>query len=95
MSADPTISGASAAVPAAAADAAAAVEAGNGASGDGDVYMAGGGGEAGVWEAENRLDAEYDASGETSAYEPHTMSIEVSSPADESQNNTPGKWVIL
>lgn len=74
VSADPTVSGASAAVPAAAADAAAAVEA---ASGDGDVYMANGESGPGVWEVENLLDAEYDVSGESAAYEPHTMSIEV------------------
>lgn len=39
--------------------------------------MANGASSPGVWEAENLLDAVYDASGESAAYEPHTMSIEV------------------
>ena len=75
VSADPAASGTLAAVPRAAAEAAATDDLGN--SGDGDVYMANGASSPGVWEAENLLDAEYDASGGSAAYEPHTMSIEV------------------
>lgn len=81
MSADPSISGASAALPSAAADVAAAVQDFSDVTGDGDVYMSNGASRPGVWEAKNLLDAEYDVSGETAAYEPHTMSIEVRSVA--------------
>ena len=80
VSADPAISGASAAVPGAAADAESAVAAAerpNGASADGDVYFAEDTAGPGVWDVENVLDAEYDTTGGASAYEPHTLSIEV------------------
>ncbi len=79
ISEDPTVSGASAAVPGAVADAsaeAASVQNSNG-SVEGDVYVADESAGPGVWEVDNVLDAEYDSRSEPTAYESRTLSLEV------------------
>ncbi len=81
VSEDPAISGASAAVPGAVADAsaeAAALAQSNG-SVDGDVYVADDAAGPGVWEVENVLDAEYDPKSQLTGYESRTLSLEVNS----------------
>ena len=79
VSEDPTVSGASAAVPGAVADASAEVALAQKTNGsvEGDVYVADASAGPGVWEVENVLDAEYDPSSQPTAYESRTLSLEV------------------